>query len=324
MNEADRGPIATIALIASLADGARGAEEQHELERLAGTIGSDEDFDLIAREVLSGKARLDEAAARLTSAEARREGYEAAVLICHADGGANLNEKAFLQELERLLGLDRAAAAEVTAAAEGLAAAPLSGPAPEFSPPTGAAGQISQAGFPATTRDTALDDMILRNAMLAGALEILPQNIASLAIVPLQLRLVYRIGADYGQKLDLNQAKDLAGVVGIGATAQVMEGVARRVVGSLTKGVLGSGASGVAGAAASVGLTFASTYALGHAAKHYYAQGRRLSSEDLRSLFGRLREEAGTIYPKVEDQIRSQASTLNLPQVIGRLRGVSA
>src|ERR1041385_1267198 len=48
-----------------------------------------------------------------------------------------------------------------------------------------------------------------------------------MAIIPLQLRLVYRIGADYGQKLDGPQIRDLLGAMGIGAAAQVMDGLAR-------------------------------------------------------------------------------------------------
>ncbi len=320
----DREAVATIALIAALADGSRGSAEQRQLEELAAVIGGEggaAGFDVIARKVLSGQSRLDEVAGRLTTDEARHQAYEMAVLVCHADGSANEKEKAFLEDLKRILRVDGGAVAEVTTAAAGLAVAPLSGPSLEVPSATSGAppSQVSQAGLPAASRDTALDDMIMKNAMLAGALELLPQNIASLAIVPLQLRLVYRIGADYGQKLDRNQAMDLIGAVGLGAAAQVMEGVARR----LAKGLLGRLVGGVAGAAAGVGLTFASTYALGHAAKQYYAQGRRLSRDDLRALFGRLRDEAGTIYPRVEAQIRSQASTLNLSQVLGRLRGTT-
>jgi uncharacterized protein (DUF697 family) len=219
-----------------------------------------------------------------------------------------------------VLEIDRTAATELSGAATGLALAPLAGPSPEPQVAK-ATSRPSQAGIPAPSRDDAIDDLILRNAMLAAALELLPQNLASLAIVPLQLRLVYRIGADYGQKLDLDQAKDLAAAVGIGAAAQVMEGVARRVVGGLARTVLGKLLGGVAGGATGVALTFGSTYALGHAAKQYYAQGRQLSRADLRSLFERLRAEAGTMYPRVEAQIRSQAATLDLSEVMKRLRG---
>lgn len=316
MTEQDREPIATIALIAAMADGTRGPEEQRQLEELTRTIGGD-DFDALARKVLSGQTRLDDVAGRLSGEEARRQAYEMAVLVCHADGTANDREKAFLAELKQVLKVDATAVNELDAAAAGLAVAPVAGPAP-------VEGTIAATGASPADRDKTIDDLIMKNAMLAGALELLPQNLASLAIVPLQLRLVYRIGQDHGQRLDANQIKDLAGAVGIGAAAQVMEGVARRVVGGLAKGLLGKLlggiAGGAAGAATGVGVTFASTYALGHAAHQYYGQGRKLSRDDLKALFGRLRTEASTLYPKVEAQIKQQASTLNLSAIVGKLK----
>ena len=68
-------------------------------------------------------------------------------------------------------------------------------------------------------------------------------------------------------------------------------------------------------------ITFAATYALGHVAKQYYAQGRKLSSADLKTLFARFQQEAATIYPKVQDQIQSRSRTLNLQSVLGALQG---
>ena len=80
-------------------------------------------------------------------------------------------------------------------------------------------------------------------------------------------------------------------------------------------------AGGVAGAAAGVTLTFATTYALGHAARQYYAQGRQISGDDLRALFAKLRDDAKGIYPRVESEIRAQAQHLNLQDVVARIRG---
>ena len=159
--------------------------------------------------------------------------------------------------------------------------------------------------------------------MLTAALELLPQNLASLAIVPLQLRMVYQIGKDHGQALDMNQVKDLAAAMGIGAAGQVMEGVARKVLGGLGGALLGrflgGVAGGVAGAAAGVALTFATTYALGHASRQYYGQGRRMSGDDLRALVAKLRGDAQGIYPRVEAEIRSQSQHLNLTDVLARI-----
>jgi uncharacterized protein (DUF697 family) len=156
--------------------------------------------------------------------------------------------------------------------------------------------------------------------MIAGALDLLPDKLAGIAIIPVQLRMVYQIGQRHGQQLDANQAKDLAGTLGIGVTAQLMEGVVRSALGGLAKGIFGGLIGGATGLAAGAAVTFASTYALGHVANQYYAQGRTLSAADLRALFARFQDEARTIFPKVESQIQQQAKSLNLQNLLGSLR----
>lgn len=162
-----------------------------------------------------------------------------------------------------------------------------------------------------------LDDLILKQAMIAGALELLPEKLSVAAVIPVQLRMVYQIGQRHGQKLDSDQITDLAATFGIGATAQVLEGVVRKALGGLAGGVLGGLAGGAAGVAAGAAVTFGATYALGHAAKQYYAQGRKLSAEDLRALFARFQEEAKVVFPKVKGQIEAQAKTLNIQSLLG-------
>ena len=169
--------------------------------------------------------------------------------------------------------------------------------------------------------DAAIEDLILKQAMLTGALEILPEGLANIAILPLQLRLVYQIGQRHGQQLDASQVKDLAGTLGIGAAAQVMEGVVRKALGGVAKGLLGGLLGGATGIAAGAAVTFAATYALGHVANQYYAQGRRLSTADLQALFTRFQGDAKTIYPRVQDQIQAQARSLNLQSLLGTIRG---
>ena len=135
--------------------------------------------------------------------------------------------------------------------------------------------------------------------MLTAALELLPDRLANVAILPLQLRLVYEIGQRHGQQLDANQVKDLAGTFGLGAAAQVVEGLVRKVLGGVASGLLGGLLGGATGLAAGAAVTFAATYALGHAAEQYYAQGRKLSAEDLRALFTRFQGEAQALLPQV-------------------------
>jgi uncharacterized protein (DUF697 family)/tellurite resistance protein len=306
MNESDREPIVTIALLAALADSEATGEEQTQLQAALSRLGVTS-LDDVARRVATGEIGLAEAARRLSSDDARRLAYETAVTVCHADGPANEAETRFLGELRGALGLSAATVGAAEHAAAAMADASLTPP-------------IAQVGTGTPPSEPGLDDFILQQAMLTGALELLPEGLANVAIIPLQLRMVYQIGQRSGQQLDANQVRDLAGTLGIGAAAQVMEGVVRKVLGGVARGLLGGLVGGVAGVAAGAAVTFASTYALGHVAKQYYAQGRRLSSADLRALFARFQEEAKTIFPKIQDQVQAQARNLNLQNLVRTFR----
>jgi uncharacterized protein (DUF697 family)/tellurite resistance protein len=303
----DLEPIVTIALMASQADGLSSPEELVRLKAAAQRLGV-ANPDAIVDRLSAGRVPLSELAKRLSDDKARRLAYQTALLVCQADGETNPAETQFLGNLRTALGLTPMAVSQVEESAVALASAPVpASPAP-----------APAASAPAS-RDAALDDVILKQAMLTGALELLPEGIANLAILPLQLRLVYLVGQQYGQQLDTDQIKDLAGTLGIGAVAQVMEGVVRKLVGGVG-GVFGGLVGGATSVAAGAAVTFATTYALGHAAKQYYAQGRHLSSEDLRALFARFKAEAEGLYPKVRDQVQAKAKSLNLENVMGMLR----
>ena len=69
-------------------------------------------------------------------------------------------------------------------------------------------------------------------------------------------------------------------------------------------------------------MSFVSTYALGHVAKQYYAQGRKLSADDLRALFTRFQGEAREILPRVQGRIQTLAGNLKLPDVLAQIRGM--
>lgn len=291
MNDLDQKVIVTIALAAALADGRQDPREATALKAVADAAGIT-DLDGLARDIAAGTLRPADLAHQLSDDQARRLAYQTALVACHADGPPSEAEQRFLDELRVALGQE---------------GAPAGAPAAELG-----------SGTPPGPE---LDDMILRQSMLAAALELLPERLATMAIIPLQLRLVYLIGQRHGQQLDANQVKDLAGTFGIGAAAQVMEGVVRGVLGSLTKGIFGGAVGGAAGVAAGAAVTFASTYALGHVATQYYAQGRRLSTADLKALFARFQEEARTLFPRVQEQIQAQSKTLNLQTVLATLQG---
>jgi uncharacterized protein (DUF697 family) len=252
-----------------------------------------------------GGLSLSDVAARLSDAEARQTAFETAVTVCNSDGTANAQETRFLMELRPLLGLDAAAAEATEAEVAAIAGTPVAGPAVSTGTPASPAG---------------IDELIQKQAIVTGALEILPDRLANVAIIPLQLRMVYQIGQAYGQQLDASQVKDLAGALGIGAAAQVAESAVRKLLGGLAGGLLGRTLGGSTGLAAGAAVSFASTYALGHVAKQYYAQGRNLSGEDLKALFTRFQAEAKALFPKVEQQIHAQTQSVNVKQLLG-LRG---
>jgi uncharacterized protein (DUF697 family)/tellurite resistance protein len=305
MNEQDKRPIVTIALMAALADGETSPAEQAQLQEAMSRLGI-KDGDALTQAARKGSTALADVAKSLSDDAARAYAYELALVICNAGGPANERESAFLKELRGTLGLGNTTVAQLEQDAAALATASTSGSAGEGS------------------SHPDLEQMILQQAMLAGAVELLPDRLANLVILPLQLRLVYQIGRKYGQQLDANQIKDLAGTLGIGAAAQALEGVVSKLVRGLAGGLLGGIVGGAGGIAAGAAVTFASTYALGHVAQRYYAQNRSLSTADLRELFQKFKEDARGIFPRVQNEIQSRAKTLNLPGLLDAIRGQTA
>jgi len=288
-----------IGIAAALADGVCDERERSHLDALARAAGAE------SSAALGNDASLPaDLGTRLDTPEVRLAAYDLAVAVCNADGICNEPETRFLATLRATLGLSEPSAAEAARTGAALAGSSVSGA------PVGDA--------PAST-----DDLILQQAVLAGALELLPQSLAALAVIPVQLRLVYQIGKQHGQQLDAAQAKDLLATVGIGAATQVLDGAARRLLSGVASGVLGrlfgGLVGGVAGSAAGAGTVFAATYALGHAAEQYYRQGRNLSTEDLQALFAKLRDQAQTLYPKVQAEIQERARTLDFKQLTSLL-----
>ncbi len=301
MQTTDHAPIIALAMLAARADGVVDSAEQRAVDAVAARVGNP-DVTQLAQQVAAGQLRAADLASRLSDDEARRVAYEGALAIVNADGAANIPEQACLEELRAALGLSGAEIAEITRTAAALAAAPVSGA--HLDRP--AAGPV--------------DEFILQQAILTGALEILPDRLANIAILPLQLRMVYQIGQRHGQRLDLQQVEDLAATFGLGAAAQSLESVAMKLIGGLAGGLLGGMVGGATRIVTGAVITFSATYALGHVAEQYYAQGRRLSAADLKALFAKFQTDAKTIYPRVEDQIHRQAGSLNVQSLLQGLR----
>jgi len=299
-----------IGLAAAVADGQATEQEKARLREIARSRGVD--ASVLDATSVGLPADL---AARLPSDEACEAAYELAVAVCNADGVANQAEERFLAGLRGMLGISAETAEQLRLRAAEVASVARVADVASTSPPPSTSGSTSPATGPSQ-----LDDLILQQAKLTGALELLPQSLASMAIIPLQMRLVYTIGQSYGQTLDGGQVTDLLGTMGIGMAAQVIDDFARKIVGGVFQGalgrLLGGLVGGVAGAATGAATSFATTYALGHAARQYYAQNRNLSTDDLRALFERLKNEATELYPRVRGQIETQAQGLDVQQIL--------
>jgi uncharacterized protein (DUF697 family) len=166
-----------------------------------------------------------------------------------------------------------------------------------------------------------VDASILRYAILNGGLELLPQGLATMAIVPLQMKMVYGVGKAYGVTLDRGHIKEFIATVGVGMTSQVVENLARNLLGGFARKIGGKTAGKLVGTATGAAMTFATTYAMGQVAKQYYAGGRKLSSVDLRTLFTREVERAKGLYTQYRPQVEQSARNTDASQILSMVRG---
>jgi uncharacterized protein (DUF697 family) len=267
--------------------------------------------------VLLQRVTLRDAAAKLSDPDHRQLAYEMAVCVCDADDALSAAEKQFLNELKSALGLGAAQTTEVEQQANAFATAPLVN-APLID--KAAAGTTSIAAS-STKSDAELDKYIFNHAIVNGALELLPQSWASMAIIPLQIKMVYRIGQSYGNELDKGHIKEFIATAGVGLTSQYLEQFGRKLLGGLLGSIGGSLGRGLGGAATGMAFSFASTYALGQLAKRYYAGGRQMNTALLRETYQSLLSEARQLQGQNLAQIREKASTLDVSQVMSMVKG---
>ena len=301
MEAAQQRAVLTLCLMAASADNASEDRERAAILRVAESLGAAGEMAAIHDEVGKGTPDIATVASVLRTSEERRLAYEMAVGVCDADGAASAAEREFLDRLARVLGLPAAGAQQFAHEADAVASVPPSSPALD-----GALVAAVPAG------DADLDKMILNYAILNGALELLPQSLASMAIIPLQMRMVYRIGKAHGFELDSGHIKDLLATLGVGLTSQYLEQFGRKLLGGLLGGI-GSVSAGAA-------LSFATTYALGQVAKRYYAGGRTIDASGLQRAFSDMLAQAKQLQGKYTSQIAEQARTLDLSRVMAAIR----
>ncbi|MHB8915772.1 MAG: YcjF family protein [Thiobacillus sp.] len=324
MNPEQQKSLLAITLYAAFADGAKHDREREEIRRIAESLSTDAstpDLAGLYQDVLLKRVTLEAAAAALTDAGERQLAYEMAVCVCDADGRQSEAEQRFLSELKILLKLDAAQVEGFEAEADAIveltetaapAAATVAAVTAAPGPVVAAQPNMSQAE---------LDKSILNYAVLNGALELLPQSWASLAIIPLQVKMVYGVGKSHGVELDQGHIKEFIAAAGVGLTSQYLEQMGRKLLGGLLGKVAGRALGNVGGAATGMAFSFATTYALGQVAKRYYADGRVMSTAALRETFQNLLGPAKQMQAQYLPQIQQKASTLDFAQVMTIARG---
>jgi uncharacterized protein (DUF697 family)/tellurite resistance protein len=328
MQATEQRSLLSIALLAALADGHKADRERDAIQRFAQTLSAEGGAALadIYPDVLLGRTDVRKAAEALSEPAHRQLAYEIAVCVCDADGQHSDAEKQFLDGLKAALGLSNDEAAQLQGPADEIAAVPVGAQA-------GAQG-AAQTGLPvpvavpapqvaaATPKvpEAELQSTILNHAILNGALELLPQSWASMAIIPLQMKLVYRIGQAYGYELDRGHLKEFVATAGVGLTSQYLEQFGRKLLGGLLGSVGGGLGRMLGGAATGMAFSFASTYALGQLAQRYYAGGRQMSTALLQETFQSLLEPAKQLQAQYLPQIQQRASTLDAGKIMAMVK----
>lgn len=321
MNPNETAAIVKLSLLAAFVDGEKHERERSEIKRIAENLSQADGIHLptLYQDVLMKRVSLADVSSALTTEDARQLAYEMAVCVCDADGAQSKAEQEFLREVRTSLGLDARTAAAFTQDAEALAAVPLA----TGTALAAASAATSEASPVAKTAvdEAELDKAILNAAILNGALELLPETLSTMAIIPLQMKLVYRIGKAHGYTLDSGHVKDFLATVGVGLTSQYLEQAGRKLLGGLLGKVGGGLLRGLGNQAVSSGMSFASTYALGHVAKRYYGGGRTLSTQMLKDTYASVTQEGKSLQTKYLPAIQEKARTLNPSQVLAMVRG---
>lgn len=290
-----------ICLFAAYSNGEQSDAEREEIARYADEMDAD-NLAAISRRILMGKLSLEEACKGLSTQQDRLLAYEMARTICEVGGSIATEETEFLTELRSRLTLSETESGAVDEDVHSATLAPLGMMLTETAP-------------------TDSSGMVLKYAILIGALELLPQALATVVIIPLQMKMVYQIGKAHGVELDRSNIKDFLATAGMGLGSQMVEGFARKLVGKFGRKLGGKTVGKVADQLAGSAVSFASTYAIGHLAQNYYAGGRKLAAPDLKKLVGPLQSKARELHTKYLPEIQERAKTLDTAAILSLVRG---
>ena len=290
-----------ICLMAAMCDGEKSELERAEVRRIADELGSG-DPAALSRKILMGRLSLDEAVSRIASPAQRLLAYEMALAVCEADDLLSESEKSFLGELSTALGVKGEAVSQTTREVDSIVLAPMTSQPPQA---------------PASDNS----GMILNYAILNGALELLPESLATMAILPIQMKMVYRIGKSHGVEMDRSRIKEFLAVAGVGIGSQMLEGFARKFLGGFGKKLggklVGKAANQIAGSA----ISFCTTYALGHLAEQYHQGGQKLDANSARSLFETLKTKAARLHSQHLVDIQAKARSITPASILQMVSG---
>jgi len=349
MSPQEQQALLSIALLAAFADQTKADGEREAIRRMADNLGAEGAASLpaLVQNVLLRRVTLSDAVAGLSDPAQRQLAYEMAVCVCDADGRQSPEESAFLADLRQRLGLSAEAAAQAAQAPDALVDSAERAPVSEVLPasivaalpavlPPDEAADGRNTAHPAASEaippmtsggaldgaaEAALDASILRYAMINGALELLPQSWASMAIIPLQVKMVYGIGKAHGVEMDQGHIKEFIATVGVGLTSQYLEQFGRKLIGGLLGKVAGRAVGGLGRVATGAAFSFATTYALGQVAKRYYAGGRVMSTALLQQSFSEVLGPAKQLQQRYLPQIEQTARGLDAGKVMALVRG---
>lgn len=317
MTPQEQKAILAIAIHAAFADGAKDEREREEVRRVAENLADENqapDLSRLYQDVLLKRLPLATVAAMLADTGQRQFAYEMALCVCEADGRLAESERRFLEELKRLLALPVTDTDLIDGEVDVLV------DQTEFVPPPPAPPAQAVQSAAASVSTAEQDKSILNYALLAGALELLPQSWASMAIIPLQIKMVYGIGKAHGVVLDQGHIKEFIAAAGVGLTSQYLEQFGRKLLGGLLGKAAGKTFGKVGSAATGMAFSFATTYALGQVARRYYAGGRTMSTALLRETFQDLLGPAKELQTQYLPQIQQKAATLDAGQVMALMR----
>lgn len=332
INAPTQQALLAIMVHAAMADGDKSPAERDFVRDLSLQLDEQGGAKQLAQAVqaaLLGRLSAQQAAAQLQDPMHRQLAYEWATAVCHADGLCSPAEATFLQRLKtdlQLGGAEPEATSHTQALAQAAyaeeAAAPLHTTAAVAALPAAPATPATPTSPAAPAVDNAaIDRSILNYAILNGALELLPQSWASMAIIPLQIKMVYRVGQAHGVSLDQGHIKEFIAAAGVGLTSQYIEEFGRKLLGGLLGKAGGKLLGGMGSQATGMAFSFASTYALGHLAKRYYAGGRVMSTDLLRQTYQGLLSSGKTLQQQHLGDIQARASTLDAGEVMRMVRG---